>query len=88
MTEWYSIKDIDTLDSPCLVVYPERVKKNIATLVESIGDVDRLRPHIKTHKSYEVSKLMLDAGITKFKCATIAEAEMLASACRLRRDHS
>lgn len=80
MTDWYSIKDIDTLDSPCLVVYPERVKKNISTLIESIGNVDRLRPHIKTHKSYEVSKLMLEAGITKFKCATIAEAEMLASA--------
>jgi D-threonine aldolase len=80
MTDWYSIKDIDTLDSPCLVVYPDRVKKNIETLVQSIGDVDRLRPHVKTHKSYEVSKLMLEAGVTKFKSATIAEAEMLASA--------
>jgi D-serine deaminase-like pyridoxal phosphate-dependent protein len=78
--EWYSIKNIDTLDSPCLVVYPDRVKKNIQTLVESIDRVSRLRPHIKTHKSFEVSKMMLDAGITKFKCATIAEAEMLASA--------
>src|SRR5207342_1159785 len=43
-----------------------------------IGDVDRLRPHIKTSKSPDVTKLMLKAGITKFKCATIAEAEMLA----------
>src|SRR5687768_7281900 len=78
--EWYSIKNIDTLDSPCLVVYPDRIKKNIQTLVESIDKVSRLRPHIKTHKSFEVSRMMLDAGITKFKCATIAEAEMLASA--------
>lgn len=78
--DWYSINNIDTLDSPCLVVYPERIRKNIQTLIESIGDIDRLRPHIKTHKSYEVSKMMLEAGITKFKCATIAEAEMLASA--------
>ncbi len=79
-SDWYLIKDIDALDSPCLVVYPDRVKKNIRTLIESIGNVSRLRPHIKTHKSYEVSKMMLEAGITKFKCATIAEAEMLASA--------
>ena len=43
-----------------------------------IGDVDRLRPHIKTNKSPDVANLMLKAGITKFKCATIAEAEMLA----------
>jgi D-serine deaminase-like pyridoxal phosphate-dependent protein len=43
-----------------------------------IGDVSRLRPHIKTNKSPDVAKLMLNAGISKFKCATIAEAEMLA----------
>ncbi|HEY0656669.1 MAG TPA: D-TA family PLP-dependent enzyme [Chryseosolibacter sp.] len=80
MADWYSIENIDTLDSPCLVVYPERIQKNIHTQIASIDDVSRLRPHIKTHKSYEVSKMMLEAGIKKFKCATIAEAEMLASA--------
>jgi len=36
-----------------------------------------LRPHVKTNKSAEATHLMLNAGITKFKCATIAEAEML-----------
>ena len=79
-SEWYVIKDIDTLDSPCLVIYPDRARQNIHTLIDSVGDVSRLRPHVKTHKSYEISKMMLEAGITKFKCATIAEAEMLASA--------
>jgi len=74
---WYLIRDIDELDSPALVVFPERVKKNIRTAIDMIGDPARLRPHIKTNKSAEVSKLMIDAGITKFKCATIAEAEML-----------
>ena len=39
-----------------------------------------LRPHIKTHKMAEVVQLQLKAGISKFKCATIAEAEMLAQA--------
>ncbi len=42
------------------------------------GNVSLLRPHVKTNKIAEVCRLMLDAGITKFKCATIAEAEMLA----------
>ena len=42
-----------------------------------VSEVDRLRPHVKTNKSAEATRLMLDAGITKFKCATIAEAEML-----------
>ena len=75
---WFEIKNIDELDSPALVVYPERVKHNIQLAIDMIGDVARLRPHIKTNKSPDVANLMLNAGITKFKCATIAEAEMLA----------
>jgi len=75
---WYEIKNINELDSPALVVFPDRVKHNIQLAIDMIGDVDRLRPHIKTNKSPDVAKLMLNAGITKFKCATIAEAEMLA----------
>jgi D-serine deaminase-like pyridoxal phosphate-dependent protein len=76
--DWFSITNIDELDSPALVVYPERVKQNIRTAIEMIGDVARLRPHIKTNKSPDVTALMIRAGINKFKCATIAEAEMLA----------
>src|SRR5690242_12619441 len=74
---WYLIENINELDSPALVVYPQRVKENIATLKSMVDDVQRLRPHIKTNKTKEATQLMLEAGITKFKCATIAEAEML-----------
>jgi D-serine deaminase-like pyridoxal phosphate-dependent protein len=76
--DWYTIKDIDTLDTPALVVYPARIRQNIATVISMIDNLDRLRPHVKTHKSTDVTLLMLEAGITKVKCATIAEAEMLA----------
>jgi D-serine deaminase-like pyridoxal phosphate-dependent protein len=62
---------------PALVVYPDRVKYNIDLVKTMVDDVARLRPHVKTHKSPAVTKLMLHAGIGKFKCATIAEAEML-----------
>src|SRR5213595_2479952 len=77
MNEWYHIEDIDKLDSPVLIVFPERIKANIQTAISMVADVSRLRPHVKTNKSAEATQLMLDAGITKFKCATIAEAEML-----------
>lgn len=77
---WYHINNVDELDSPALVVYPERVKANISTAIGMTGNVNRLRPHIKTHKSPDTAQLMMTAGITKFKCATIAEAEMLAMA--------
>lgn len=75
--QWYTIDNIETIDTPSLVIYPERVKRNIALAIKMVGDVARLRPHVKTHKSAGVTRLMMEAGITKFKCATIAEAEML-----------
>jgi D-threonine aldolase len=78
--EWYEIKNVSKIDSPALLVYKDRVLNNIQTLVKSIDDPSRLRPHIKTCKSREVAKMMLGAEIKKFKCATISEAEMLASA--------
>src|SRR5690349_16091307 len=75
--DWYEISDIDELDSPALVFYPERIRENIRVLKTMINDVGRLRPHVKTHKTREAAQLMMEAGISKFKCATIAEAEML-----------
>lgn len=77
-SEWYNISRIDTIDSPGLVVYKERIIENIRLATEMIKDVSLLRPHAKTHKMTEVAQLQLQAGITKFKCATISEAEMLA----------
>ena len=78
--EWYLIDDIDSIDSPALIIYRERVIENIRTAIKMAGNSGRLRPHVKTHKTIEVSRMMMDAGITKFKCATISEAEMLALA--------
>jgi D-threonine aldolase len=75
---WYEIENMDQLDTPALVVYPDRVRENIRLAIEMVGSPDRLRPHVKTHKSPAVTRLMLEAGIRRFKCATIAEAEMLA----------
>lgn len=74
---WYKIDNTHQLDSPALVIYPERVKENIRLLTTMIDDLARLRPHIKTNKCREVIQLMIEAGIQKFKCATIAEAEVL-----------
>ncbi len=80
MTDEYTLSNISKLDTPALVIYKERVVNNIATAVAMIGDPAHLRPHVKTNKCPDVIRLMLQAGIGKFKCATIAEAEMLARA--------
>jgi D-threonine aldolase len=78
MENWYQIENVDELDSPALVVFPDRVKENIKILKQFVPDVNQLRPHVKTNKCAEVCQLMMAAGIKKFKCATIAEGEMLA----------
>lgn len=80
MADWFIIKNIEEIDTPALAVYPARVIQNIHSVVSMIDDVSRLRPHVKTNKTIEATRLMMEAGIVKFKCATIAEAEMLGMA--------
>ncbi len=80
MTEsipWYQLSNPDQIDSPALLIFKDRVEHNIRKIVKMVDDVRRLRPHVKTHKSPEVTKLLMAAGIDKFKCATISELEML-----------
>ncbi|MFD0798894.1 D-TA family PLP-dependent enzyme [Maribacter chungangensis] len=75
---WYKVTNTDTVISPSLMVYPERIQYNIDTMLRMAGGPENLRPHIKTHKNAEIIAMQLKNGITKFKCATIAEAELLA----------
>jgi D-serine deaminase-like pyridoxal phosphate-dependent protein len=76
---WYQVSPVDEVDSPALLVYPDRVETNIQRMIAIAGGVERLRPHIKTHKMAEIIRLQMARGLTKFKCATIAEAELVAS---------
>ena len=79
-SDTYNIHNADMFDTPFLAVYPEVVRQNIENLIRLLPDKNRIRPHVKTHKSPQVIKLLLEAGIIKFKCATIAEADMCAKA--------
>jgi D-serine deaminase-like pyridoxal phosphate-dependent protein len=47
-------------------------------MIRIAGSPGRLVPHVKTHKMPAIVKMQIEAGIHRFKCATIAEAEMLA----------
>lgn len=75
---WYIVRNEGEITSPALLIYRERVEKNIAKMIEVAGNKDLLRPHVKTHKMAGITKLLMKHGIRRFKCATIAEAEMLA----------
>jgi D-serine deaminase-like pyridoxal phosphate-dependent protein len=76
---WYEIENVDKINSPSLLIYSERVSENIIRMIDIVGDVNRLRPHVKTHKMQEIIKLEMIIGISSYKCATIAETEMVAS---------
>jgi D-serine deaminase-like pyridoxal phosphate-dependent protein len=75
---WYEIGNVADVCSPSLLVYRDRVEENIRRMILIAGDVNNLRPHVKTHKMSEIIRLQINKGITKFKCATISETEMVA----------
>lgn len=78
MNPAYLIENVDEVFSPALVFYKDLIRANIAEVLRLAGSPKRLCPHAKTHKCREIIRLQLDAGITSHKCATVAEAEMLA----------
>ena len=75
---WYHVDNADDVNSPNLLVYPDRIESNIQKMVEIANGTDHLRPHVKTHKMSEIIRLQMKYGIKKFKCATISETEMVA----------
>lgn len=76
----YEIVDTSQIITPALVIFRELLEANIEEMIRIAGDPSRLRPHCKTHKIAEIAALQVARGITKHKCATLAEAEMLAEA--------
>lgn len=75
--ETYKLLDEASMLTPNILLYPKLVEANIAMALKNCR-AENLRPHIKTIKCRELVGLLLKAGITKFKCATINEAELLA----------
>lgn len=79
-SDWMKIENEAEAPSPGLLVFPDRVEENLRRMIACAGGPARLRPHIKTHKLPQIVALQAGLGITKCKCATIAEAEMAAGA--------
>src|SRR5688572_29178393 len=75
---------LDELETPCLVVDIDRVRRNIErwqTAIDTTGT--KLRPHVKTHKVPEIARMQIDAGATGITVAKVAEAEVFArGGCR------
>lgn len=80
MNEKYTVSNINELASPSLLFYKDIIESNIDKMISIVGDTARLIPHVKTNKTIEVVELMIQKGISQFKCSTIAEAELVAMA--------
>jgi|WetSurMetagenome_2_1015567.scaffolds.fasta_scaffold123908_1 D-threonine aldolase len=78
MEEKYLVRNSASIPSPALLFYETEIAANIRKALDIAGDPSRLRPHVKTHKTREIVAMKMSIGISKFKCATIAEAEMVA----------
>ena len=77
MLNKFKVLDEDSLLTPGLLIYPDRVQQNINAMVSLAGGIKRLIPHVKTHKMSAVIKLQMAAGIRQFKCATLSEVQLL-----------
>ncbi|MBR0464853.1 MAG: D-TA family PLP-dependent enzyme [Clostridia bacterium] len=74
----YRIKSEDDILTPRLVYYPEIIYQNIENAIKTAGGAERLWPHVKSHKTREIVLMQMHLGIERFKCATLAEADMVA----------
>lgn len=71
--------DLDSLPTPALVVDGPALDRNLATMAAALPG-DRLRPHVKAHKTTALAGRQRDAGHLGFTCATIREVEGMAAA--------
>ncbi|HKC70666.1 MAG TPA: D-TA family PLP-dependent enzyme [Terriglobales bacterium] len=78
-TEGYRVAGLEDVLTPALVIYPEIVVSNLErTLALLEEDASRWRVHIKTAKLAYTLRLLVERGISNFKCATTLE---LLTAC-------
>jgi D-serine deaminase-like pyridoxal phosphate-dependent protein len=69
------------LPTPCLVLDLDRVERNITRLRERLAPLNvGFRPHLKTCKSTEVARLLMDGSYGPATVSTLKEAEQFAAA--------
>ena len=72
------MKVID-LQTPALLVDAAALEHNLATMAAALPG-QRLRPHVKAHKTTELARRQAALGHDTFTCATIREVEGMAAA--------
>lgn len=71
--------NIHEVTTPALLVDADALEANIADMAAALPG-DRLRPHVKAHKTTELARRQAAAGHTGFTCATVRETVGMAEA--------
>lgn len=73
--------NLSELETPCLLLDTARMERNISFLKKRLDGLGvKLRPHMKTAKSIEVGKALLDGTDRRITVSTLKEAEEFAKA--------
>jgi D-serine deaminase-like pyridoxal phosphate-dependent protein len=73
-------RDVRELPTPMLLVDRPAAERNIGRMAAGIAERgSALRPHVKTHKSPDLSRLQLEAGAIGLSLATVWEAVVMAA---------
>jgi D-serine deaminase-like pyridoxal phosphate-dependent protein len=70
----YAVSSTEDVLTPALVMYPDFIAANIERTLELLdGNANRWRVHIKTAKLARTLRMLIERGISNFKCATTLE---------------
>ncbi|HEV8597931.1 MAG TPA: alanine racemase [Gemmatimonadales bacterium] len=71
----YAVAGLDGVRTPALLIYADRVDRNITATLRLLDGPNRWRPHLKTAKLGWTMERLHAAGVTQAKCATALELE-------------
>lgn len=72
---------VDELPTPALLVDLDVVERNVSRWQQrATSNGARFRPHVKTHKTFELARMQIDAGACGLTVAKVSEAEVYVAA--------
>ena len=76
----YQLGEPEGLETPAMLVFQAQVEHNLRAVCELAGGAEKLMVHVKTHKSADITRQQLAAGVAGCKGATLKEVEMVLAA--------
>jgi len=74
------VTDLASVRTPVFVIDAAIARANVAEVLRRVGAPSAWRAHVKTARSEWGYRLLLDAGVSRFKCSTVEELGVLLGA--------